>query len=167
MKVSSILGLLPTVALAHDLLSVAFVAKEKTQLLEFVSDNNHIDYGCHPVVVPTKDEHKLHALLTEEELHHYRRSLDAGVIRVEALDHLNKRQAATAPIGKGDRFKGGKVAPRGLGSQKPDVYGFYQSAGILNADEVYTALKGLEKEYGLELFKAPYTTFEGNTVWGV
>jgi murein tripeptide amidase MpaA len=166
MKVSSILGLLPTVALAHDLLSVAFVAKEKTQLLEFVSDNNHIDYGCHPVVVPTKDEHKLHALLTEEELHHYRRSLDAGVIRVEALDHLNKRQAATAPIGKGDRFKGGKVAPRGLGSQKPDVYGFYQSAGILNADEVYTALKGLEKEYGLELFKAPYTTFEGNTVWG-
>ena len=166
MKVSALLGLLPTTALAHNLLSVAFVAKEKTQLLDFVSNNDHIDYGCHPAVLPSNDEHKLHALLTEEQVHHYRRSLDAGAIRIETLDHLNKRQAATAPIGKGDRFKGGKVAPRGLGSQKADVYGAYQSAGILNADEVYTALKGLEKEYGLELFQAPYKTFEGNTVWG-
>ena len=166
MKVSLILGLLPTAALAHDLLNVAFFSKEKTELLNFVSENAHIDYGCRPVVQPTNGEHKLHAMLTEEELHHYKRDLDASSIRVESLDHLNKRQTATAPIGKGDRFKGGKVAPRGLGSQKPDVYGSYQTAGILNADEVYTALKGLEKEYGLELFKAPYKTFEGNTVWG-
>lgn len=166
MKVSTLLGLLPTAALANDLLSVAFFAKEKTELLNFVSDNAHIDYGCHPVVMPADNEHKLHALLTQEQIHHYKRSLDSGAIRIESLDHLNKRQAATAPIGKGDRFKGGKVAPRGLGSQKPDVYGAYQSAGILNADEVYTALKGLEKEYGLELFKAPHKTFEGNTVWG-
>ncbi|KAF1358563.1 zinc carboxypeptidase A 1 precursor [Lizonia empirigonia] len=165
-KVSTLLGLLPTAALAHDLLSVAFFAKEKTELLEFVSDNAHIDYGCRPVVMPANDEHKLHAMLTEEQVHHYKRSLGAGAIRVETLDHLNKRQAATAPIRKGDRFKGGKVAPRGLGSQKPDVYGSYQSAGILNADEVYTAMKGLEKEYGLELFTAPYKTFEGNTVVG-
>ena len=166
MKVSALLGLLPTTTLAHNLLSVAFVAKEKTQLLEFVSSNDHIDYGCHPAVLPSNNEHKLRALLTEEQVHHYRRSLDAGAIRIETLDHLNKRQAATAPIGKGDRFKGGEVAPRGLGSQNADVYGSYQSAGILNADEVYTALKGLEKEYGLELFQAPYKTFEGNTVWG-
>ena len=123
MKVSALLGLLPTTALAHNLLSVAFVAKEKTQLLDFVSSNDHIDYGCHPAVLPSNDEHKLHALLTEEQVHYYRRSLDAGTIRIETLDHLNKRQAATAPIGKGDRFKGGKVAPRGLGSQKADVYG--------------------------------------------
>jgi murein tripeptide amidase MpaA len=166
MKVSTLLGLLPTVALAHDLLSVAFFAREKTELLDFVSANGDIDYGCRPVVMPVKGEHKLHAMLTQEQVRHYKRSLDAGTIRVETLDHLNKRQTATAPIGKGDRFKGGKVAPRGLGSQKPDVYAQYQSAGILNADEVYTALKGLEKEYGLTLFTAPHKTFEGNTVVG-
>lgn len=167
MKVATLLNLLPAAVLANDLLNVAFFAKEKTQLLEFVSSNAHIDYGCRAAVIPTKDgQHKLHALLTEEQVQQYKRSLDSGAIRVETLDHLNKRQEATAPIGKGDRFKGGKVAPRGLGSQKPNVYGTYQKAGILNADEVYTALKGLEKEYGLELFQAPYKTFEGNTVYG-
>ncbi|KAF1972071.1 Zn-dependent exopeptidase [Bimuria novae-zelandiae CBS 107.79] len=167
MKVTSVLGLLPAAVLAQDLLSVAFFAKEKTQLLQFVSDNGHIDYGCQATIHPTKNgEHQLHALLTEEEVSHYKRSLDAGIVRVETLDHLNKRQTATAPIGKGDRFKGGKVAPRGLGSQKPNVYSTYQKAGILNADEVYTALKGLEKEYGLELFMAPYKTFEGNSIYG-
>src|SRR5690242_81750 len=123
MKLSALLSLLPSAALAHEVLSVAFFAKEKTDLLNFVSDNTHIDYGCRPAVIPTNDEHKLHALLTEEQVEHYRRSLDASTIRIESLDHLNKRQAATAPIGKGDRFKGGKVAPRGLGSQKSDVYG--------------------------------------------
>lgn len=115
MKVSTLLGLLPTAALAHDLLSVAFFAKEKTELLEFVSDNAHIDYGCRPVVMPANDEHKLHAMLTEEQVHHYKRSLEAGAIRVETIDHLNKRQAATAPIGKGDRFKEAKSPPSWVG----------------------------------------------------
>lgn len=92
--------------------------------------------------------------------------MDTSVVRIETLDNLNKRQTATAPIGKGDRFAGGEVAPRGLGTQSPDNYAAYESAGILNADEVYTAMKGLEKEYGLELFTAPHKTYEGNTLLG-
>jgi hypothetical protein len=124
--------------------------------LDFVSLNNDIDYGCHPVVMPAGGEHKLHALLSDVQLDHFKRSLGmTTTMRVEALDHINKRQAATAPIGKGDRFKGGKVAPRGLGSRQPDEYASFETAGILNADEVYTAMKGLEKEYGMQLFEAP------------
>jgi hypothetical protein len=166
MKVSTFLGLLPTAALASEFSSVAFFAKEKAQLLDFVSLNGDIDYGCRPVVMPAKGEHKLHAMLSEEQLSHFKKNLESGSIRVEALDHINKRQEATAPIGKGDRFDGGKVAPRGLGSRKPDEYSAFETAGILNADEVYTAMKGLEKEYGMQLFTAPHETYEGNIVIG-
>jgi hypothetical protein len=166
MKVSTLLGLLPGAALASDALSVAFFAKEKNQLYDFISANSDIDYGCRPVVMASGDEHKLHAVVSENELRSLKRSLGSSVVRIETLDNLNKRQTATAPIGKGDRFKGGKVAPRGLGTQKADKYAAYQDAGILNADEVYTAMKGLEKEYGLELFTAPYKTFENHTLLG-
>jgi len=166
MKVFALLGLLPGAALAADVLSVAFFAKEKNQLFDFISKNSELDYGCKPTVMAAGDEHKLHAIISERELHDLKRNLDASVVRVETLDNLNKRQTATAPIGKGDRFKGGKIAPRGLGTQKPSEYASYQSAGILNADEVYTAMKGLEKEYGLKLFTPPYKTFENNTLLG-
>ncbi|OAL45470.1 Zn-dependent exopeptidase [Pyrenochaeta sp. DS3sAY3a] len=166
MKVSTLLGLLPGAALASDVLSVAFFAKEKTELYDFISANNEIDYGCRPVVMASGEEHKLHAVISEEQLKHLKRSLNPEVVRVEMLHNLNKRQEATAPIGKGDRFKGGKIAPRGLGTRKPKDYAAFQSAGILNADEVYTAMKGLEKEYGLTLFTPPHKTFEGNKVLG-
>jgi murein tripeptide amidase MpaA len=166
MKVSAILGLLPGAALASDVLSVAFFAKEKNQLYDFISANSEIDYGCRPVVMADGEEHKLHAVVSEHELRSLKRNLDSSVVRIETLDNLNKRQSAVAPIGKGDRFKSGKIAPRGLGTQKPEAYSAYESAGILNADEVYSAMKGLEKEYGLELFTAPHKTYEGNTLLG-
>ncbi|KAF1848984.1 zinc carboxypeptidase A 1 precursor [Cucurbitaria berberidis CBS 394.84] len=166
MKVSTLLGLLPGTALASDVLSVAFFAKEKNHLYDFISTNNEIDYGCRPVVMAADGEHKLHAIISEEQLHHFKRSLNSDVVRIETLHNLNKRQTATAPIGKGDRFKGGKVAPRGLGTRKPSEYAAFQSAGILNADEVYTAMKGLEKEYGLTLFTPPHKTFEGTSLIG-
>jgi hypothetical protein len=105
-------------------------------------------------------------VIPEAELGELKRSLDARTIRVETLHNLNKRQTVTAPIGKGDRFKGGKVSPRGLGTRKPSEYAGLQSAGIFNADEVYTAMKGLEKQYGLTLFTPPHKTFEGNQVIG-
>lgn len=166
MKVSTLVGLLPGTALASDVLSVAFFSKEKNQLYDFISANNEIDYGCRPVVMAADGEHKLHAVISEEQLHDFKRSLNPDIVRVETLHNLNKRQTATAPIGKGDRFKGGKIAPRGLGTRKPSEYGALKAAGIFNADEVYTAMKGLEKEYGLTLFTPPHKTFEGNTVLG-
>ncbi|KAF1937681.1 zinc carboxypeptidase A 1 precursor [Clathrospora elynae] len=166
MKISTILSFLPGAALASDVLSVAFFAKERNQLMDFISNNSEIDYGCRPVVMAAGDEHKLHAVVSEEHLENFKRNLDPNLVRVELLHNMNKRQTATAPIGKGDRFKGGKVAPRGLGTRKPSEYAGVQAAGILNADEVYTAMKGLEKEYGMSLFTPPHKTFEGNSLIG-
>ncbi|EMD86355.1 hypothetical protein COCC4DRAFT_135680 [Bipolaris maydis ATCC 48331] len=166
MKVSTLLSLLPGAAIASDVLSVAFYAKEKNQLYDFISANSEIDYGCRPQVLAAGNEHKLHAVISEDHLDHFKRSLDPELVRVELLDNLNKRQTATAPIGSGDRFKGGKIAPRGLGTRKPSEYAALQKAGILNADEVYTAMKGLEKEYGMTLFTTPHKTYEGNTIIG-
>lgn len=165
MKVSTLLGLAGT-AIASDVLSVAFYAKEKNQLYDFISANSEVDYGCRPVVLAARGEHKLHAVISEDRYDHFKRNLDPEVVRIETLHNLNKRQTATAPIGKGDRFKGGEVAPRGLGSRNSSEYAAIQSAGILNADEVYTAMKGLEKEYGMPLFTAPHKTYENATVIG-
>jgi hypothetical protein len=106
------------------------------------------------------------AIISEEHLDHLKRNLNSKLVRVEHLHNLNKRQTATAPIGKGDRFNGGNVAPRGLGTRKPSEYSELRSAGIFNADEIYTAMKGLEKEYGMSLFTTPYKTFVGNTIIG-
>ncbi|CAN9118194.1 unnamed protein product [Alternaria alternata] len=166
MKVSTLLGLLPGAVLASDVLSVAFYAKEKNQLYDFISANSEIDYGCRPVVMAAGGEHKLHAVISEDHLDHFKRSLDPELVRVELLHNMNKRQTATAPIGKGDRFKGGKVAPRGLGTRKPSEYAQLQNAGVFNIDEVYTAMKGLEKEYGMSLFTTPEKTFEGRSIIG-
>jgi murein tripeptide amidase MpaA len=166
MKICTFLSFLPEVALASDVLSVVFYAQEKAHLHDFISANNEIDYGCRPVLIPVGSEHKLHAIISEEQLHHFQRSLDDSIVRIETLDNLDKRQTATAPIGQGDRFKGGSVAPRGLGTRNSDEYAAFQSAGILNADEVYSAMKGLQGEYGLELFTPPYKTFEGRSLLG-
>ncbi|KAI5918705.1 hypothetical protein F4810DRAFT_558542 [Camillea tinctor] len=64
-------------------------------------------------------------------------------------------------IGTGDRFNGGKLFPRGLGSgNETDL------STILNVNEVNSALQGLAAEYGFETFTTPYQTYEGATISG-
>ena len=41
-----------------------------------------------------------------------------------------------------------------------------EEEGVFNIDEVYTAMKGLEKEYGMSLFTTPEKTFEGRSIIG-
>jgi hypothetical protein len=55
-KVSTLIGLLPGAALASDVLSVAFYAKEKNQLYDFISANSEVDYGCRPVIMAADRE---------------------------------------------------------------------------------------------------------------
>ena len=64
------------------------------------------------------------------------------------------------PIGKGDRFDGGKIAPRGLGTQKTSF------DTILSVAEVESGLQGLVKEYGIETFATPFKTHEGREILG-
>ncbi|KAF2871219.1 zinc carboxypeptidase A 1 precursor [Massariosphaeria phaeospora] len=164
MRVTAFLGLLPGLALASDVLSVALRAKDSKDLYNVIRDNSDLDYGCRPVIMRSEGEHKLHATVSGAQLDMLKRSLDSDVVRIDMLENLNKRQAQTAPIGKGDRFQGGKIAPRGLGSRKA---GESAALGpILNVDEVTSALKGLANQYKMETFTLPYKTYEGQTVTG-
>ncbi|KAH7320722.1 carboxypeptidase A [Stachybotrys elegans] len=64
-------------------------------------------------------------------------------------------------IGTGDRFEDGSIVPRGLGVSNRIL------GSILNTDEVNSALRALENEYGnVEVFAAPFRTFENRTVYG-
>ena len=164
MKLSTLLVLLPGCALAYDLLNVALYAKDPNHLYNIVRDNSDIDYGCRPTILRSRHEHKLHAFVSRGQLDRLKRSLEPGVVRVDMLENLNKRQANGAPIGRGDRFQGGQVAPRGLGSRNPGEA--VDLGGIMNVDEVYSALKGLENTYGIETFTAPQRTYEGRTILG-
>ncbi|KAF1999719.1 Zn-dependent exopeptidase [Amniculicola lignicola CBS 123094] len=165
MKLSAaLLGFLPAAVLASDI-HVAFYAREVAQLHNVIRSNNELDYGCRPKVLrASESEHKLHAYVTQEEFDALKRSLDPSV-RLETVSHHHKRQAITAPIGKGDRFKGGKVAPLGIGTKK-GITNAEQLGGILNYNEVYSAMKGLEKEYDIDLFNAPEKTYEGQAIVG-
>ncbi|CAG9945626.1 unnamed protein product [Clonostachys rosea f. rosea IK726] len=72
-----------------------------------------------------------------------------------------RRQSSTGtPVGTGDRFSGGSVAPRGLGSQSTSF------STLLNVNEVQSGLKGLVNTYGITTFTAPYTTYNGNSIVG-
>lgn len=64
------------------------------------------------------------------------------------------------PVGTGDRFNGGAVVPRGLGSQTTTF------TTLLNPTEVISGLKALATTYGIATFQTPYKTYNGATIWG-
>lgn len=164
MKVSRLIGFLPGCAIASDVLSVALHSRNAAPLYDVIRDYRGLDYGCRPVVLQADEGHKLHALLSLEQLDELKKALDADTIRIDVHESLSKRQESTAPIGTGDRFKGGKIAPRGLGSRKRGATA--DIGGILNYKEVYSAMKGLAKHYRVDLFTPPHKTFEGQTLIG-
>lgn len=76
---------------------------------------------------------------------------------------LKIRQSGTgAPIGTGDRFSDGTIAPQGLGSRSTSS----SFATILSAAEVTSGLQALASTYGLSTFTTPYTTYEGRSILG-
>ncbi|ORY67248.1 peptidase M14 [Pseudomassariella vexata] len=66
------------------------------------------------------------------------------------------------PVGPGDRFNGGTIAPRGLGTQKPDT----NLGSLLNVQEIKSALDGLANQYGFDTFTTPYMTYENASIFG-
>jgi len=74
---------------------------------------------------------------------------------------ITKRQSGTGlPIGTGDRYSGGTIAPRGLGTQSTTL------TSILSVKEISSGLKGLASAYGISTFNTPNPTFNGATVVG-
>lgn len=74
---------------------------------------------------------------------------------------FGKRQSSGTPVGTGDRFSGGSVAPRGLGSQPSSSF-----STLLNVNEITSGLQGLKNAYGIEIFTTPFKTYQGRTVYG-
>lgn len=71
-----------------------------------------------------------------------------------------KRQSNGLAIGTGDRYSGGTIAPRGVGTQTVTL------TSILNVNEIASGLKGLAAVYGIPTFTTPYTTFNGASISG-
>ncbi|KAH6873811.1 zinc carboxypeptidase [Thelonectria olida] len=82
--------------------------------------------------------------------------------REEANFTSHHARAVSFPIYSGDRFNGGTVAPRGLGSQPSGT----KIDGIMNVEEIRTALDGLVNEFGIESFTSPDQTHDGATMFG-
>ncbi|KXJ95768.1 zinc carboxypeptidase [Microdochium bolleyi] len=77
-----------------------------------------------------------------------------------------RRRQATAdnglPIGKTDRFEGGKLFPCGLGTQSNET----RFNSILSVKEIRSGFLGLVNEYGISTFETPYVTHENATIFG-
>ncbi|KAK9420901.1 putative Peptidase M14 carboxypeptidase A domain-containing protein [Seiridium unicorne] len=84
----------------------------------------------------------------------------AGVVRRNG--RVDRRANTGLAIGTGDRFSGGRIAPRGLGTQASST----DPGLILNVQEIESAVQGLATEYGIETFTTPYTTFENRSIHG-
>ncbi|KFA45614.1 hypothetical protein S40293_08630 [Stachybotrys chartarum IBT 40293] len=100
------------------------------------------------------------ACLLEHELEEEREYIRTGVRR-STIPEVDRRQVTnTFPIGTGDRFSGGCVAPVGLGVEERDL------ESILNVREISSALRGLKRKYPdeVELFTPPFTTYEGREI---
>ncbi|KAL2759347.1 hypothetical protein ACRALDRAFT_2038236 [Sodiomyces alcalophilus JCM 7366] len=69
----------------------------------------------------------------------------------------------SVPVGTGDRFQGGTVVPRGLGT------GGDPEAKALNSAEIVSALQALADEFAqsTSLFEAPHKTYENRTTLGI
>jgi hypothetical protein len=78
----------------------------------------------------------------------------------DLFDQISGDRTAKGTIGKGDRFKGGKVAPQGVGS-RPDAPD-RDLGPIMNPDEINSAIQGLVNEYGIPTFDVPNATAEGS-----
>ncbi|KAI6374417.1 hypothetical protein MCOR32_005482 [Pyricularia oryzae] len=82
----------------------------------------------------------------------------------DAAPSLKRRQGGNTglAIGEGDRFEGGKIVPRGLGTQPVGT----DPGKLLSVVEICSAFDALANEYGFDTFEAPDKTFENRTIFG-
>lgn len=115
------------------------------------------DFGCRPSIKSTLDGYVLPALVTPIQFAGLRITGRRIDLNWEALPPDRK---AAVTISQGDRFDGGRIAPRGLGT-RPSVS--VDLSLIMNADEIDFATKGLVREYGLSIYSLPNPTTLGTS----
>lgn len=148
--------ILQSTVVLGSLLPVHFVAPSADHFRDLVRNDTY-DFGCRPIAHPTEDgQVKLNAFLTEDQIAHLHKEYEfRPEITLHRID-LSKR-AATAPIGTGDRFKSGTVAPVGLGTQASGT----TISSIMNVNEIGSALQALVSTYGVSTVALPYKTSQG------
>jgi murein tripeptide amidase MpaA len=164
MKYSLVASLIlqSTIVLA-ELLPVHFKAPTPGHFQELVR-NDTLDFGCRPIAHPTDDgQYQLHALLTKAQIEYlskeYADIADFSIHTEHAKRANGVSAAATAPIGTGDRFKTGTIAPLGLGTKAAGS----TISSIMNVAEISSAVQGLVSTYGIGYQTLPYKTFNGAT----
>ncbi|KAK0616194.1 peptidase M14 [Immersiella caudata] len=119
------------------------------------------------------------ACLTEWELHHGGHR-HPHLTRRQFGNGTNSNVTKGIPVGVGDRFGGGTIAPRGLGILNPPypippanlIIGAPPDPAdapfqtVYNTDEIKSASRGLVREFGLEYFETPHKTYENRTMFG-
>ncbi|TVY82085.1 Zinc carboxypeptidase A [Lachnellula suecica] len=79
----------------------------------------------------------------------------------EGGTRIVRRQTSNGvPIGTGDRYSAGTVAPRGVGSQTTTF------TTLLSVAEIASGLKALASVYGISTFTTPYTTYNKAAISG-
>ncbi|KAK4216414.1 Zn-dependent exopeptidase [Rhypophila decipiens] len=154
------LALQVTAALARELIPVQILAPTVEHFRDIVSNDTY-DFGCRAIAHPTEDgRFKVHALLTRDQIaylnNEYRSVHD---ITIDEQSLAKRQRAASAPIGTGDRFQSGTVAPVGLGTRASGT----TIPSIMNVNEISSAVNALVKTYGVTSFNLPYKTFNGAT----
>lgn len=123
------------------------------------------------------------ACLTDYELHHHGLSQRPRLNRRQGPVFGNGTNATSTsiPIGVGDRFRGGTIAPSGIGILDPP-YPVPTSGRIVvfptpepppppfptlyNVAELLSGTKALVREFGLEYFEMPHKTYHNTTMYG-
>lgn len=150
--------ILQSTVVLGNLLPIHLKAPTAAHFLEIVRNDTY-DFGCRPIAHPTEDgQFQLHALLTEQQISHLTKEFEYMPELTLHRGDIVKR-AATAPIGTGDRFSAGSIAPSGLGTKAAGS----TISSIMNVNEINSAIKGLVTAYGISTVTLPYKTFQGAT----
>jgi hypothetical protein len=141
----------------HSLRHLTVAIHADLQSLREIVRTYPLDYGCRPhALLDAKGSYYTPALVSKAERDLLRaRGLDVR----DLFDQISPDRTGNATIGKGDRFKGGKVPPQGVGS-RPDAPDS-DLGPIMNPDEINSAIQGLVNEYGIPTFDLPNATAEG------
>ena len=146
-----------------DKLTIAIYAHDIEPLRDLVQSRPY-DFGCRAHVRRLPDDKFMTAALVTRDQYD---DLLQEKYEVDILfDRISDDRRAEVTVGRGDRFGGGSRAPQGVGSGGTDDAG-----GIMNVDEIGSAMTGLVNEYGIPTFSVPNSTSEGSggkggSVWG-
>jgi murein tripeptide amidase MpaA len=137
-------------------LAVAIYAADLESLREIVR-TYPLDYGCRPHALSDATGAYYTTALVSARERDLLRTKDLHIR--DLFDLISGDRTAKATIGKGDRFKDGRIPPQGIGS-RPDARDD-DLGPIMNADEINSAIEGLVNEYGIQTFDVPNATAEG------